>query len=351
MTQPVATKAAEKRRKEQAQSRPQEMDTRRSQPGPYDGILALQRDAGNQAVSEWIESKTGELAQADKGTEAPRSKPSRGLGLPWNYGDYKLFEANSHGIRFLVGIDASMQELISSTIPAIAEQIADDNKQINDAAYQVKTCIIGPTTSRFALYQDTPVLMLHPSDADRSTVTHEMGHALFYYLAVRSATRSVDAVKAKSFRLRIADIYSRLGNTKDVRLVGADGTERTEKAGYWMVDPSQWNPGSRSEHPWQNPDEFFASAQEAYQIDREALLKTIERFAGQDDAVREPANELIGLLDASVATRKPPSSGLPKARGAKAEQALESDKSVSKVEDTIGGSPVLEWLLNPETRP
>ncbi len=358
-------KATKNRNTVRAEKLSPEQDQHFDLTGPIADIIALQHNSGNQAISDLLQPNSGALAQADKDvitsrtpnddllqkTPAPRSKIAELLDLPWSYGNYSLFEINSSGIQFLVGIDATDEKTIREIIPVLAKQIADDNKLINDASYQVKTCIISPTTTRFALYNDALVLMLHPPEADPGTVSHEMGHALFFYLAARSATKSEDASKAKNFRLQVAYIYRQLGNTKDITVVGAEGKEKTMKAGYWIVDPSQWKPGGRFEHPQENPDEFFASAKEAYQMDRAALVERIDKFSEQDSRVREPAKELVSLLDAFLATGKLPQKGLPKERKGLAEQALEKEQKVSKVEDTLSGRPVLEWLLNPDKRP
>src|SRR5205085_1223660 len=111
------------------------------------------------------------------------AKPATGLGLPWTHGDVTLFEATDSGIRVLAGVKASSEKTIRAVIPSITKRIATDNALIKDAAFQVKTCFIVPTSTRFALFKGDPVLMLDPSDADSSTTAHEMGHAVFHYLA------------------------------------------------------------------------------------------------------------------------------------------------------------------------
>lgn len=238
-----------------------------------------------------------------------KAQGTGGLALPWKHGDSSLFEETSAGIR-------------------------------------VMTCFIAPTTTRFALWEGKPVLMLDPTEARRQTAAHEMGHAIFYYLEKRAESKEADAARAGNFRLKIADIYARLANTKEAT-VGED----VIAAGLWIADPSQWSPGSAKEHPWQDADEFFASAKAAFQINRKGFEKTIARFKKIDPAVGPPAKELIALLDAFFTKGDLPSKGLPEARATAARKELERISGVSKVEDTAGTSPLLYWLIHPEKRP
>ncbi|MCI0337072.1 MAG: DUF4157 domain-containing protein [Acidobacteria bacterium] len=275
-------------------------------------------------------------------------KPSGSTpSLPWKHGDHSLFEETKEGIRFLVGVSSSdTEKAVRGAIPSIAKQIATDNKRINDSAFQVKTCFIVSTTTRFALHNGDPVLMLDPADANVDTVAHEMGHAIFHYLSARGESKEPDATKAKNFRLRISDIYLRLASTKEF----TEGDE-THPAGLWIVDPSQWKPGSKKEHPWDDPDEFFASAKEAYQRDLAGLKKSIARFKKFDSKVGAPADELIALLDAFLGAGKLPSKGLSETRATKAEEELKRTTRVSKVEDTVMRGTLLQWLLDPDSRP
>jgi hypothetical protein len=283
---------------------------------------------------------------------APRRAPMTELDLPWAQGDLTLFEVTVSGIRVLAGVNATKEKTIRAVIPSIAKQIANANALIGDPAFQVKLCFIVPTTTRFALFGGIPVLMLDPtSEADSTTAAHEMGHAIFHYLTARSISGAPDASKAENFLLRIAAIYHQLANTKMHTAKAPDGHEETHAVGHWIVDPSQWKPGSKFEHPWDDPDEFFASAKEAYQADRAGLSRTIARFTKIDSKVGIPAKQLLDLLDAFLGKGNLPTTGLPKAEKGTAVDELMRVTAVSRVEDTvIAGSP-LDLLLNPDDRP
>jgi hypothetical protein len=267
------------------------------------------------------------------------------LQLPWKHGDYSLFEEKSAGIRFLAAMGTDKEKSIRTLIPAIGKRIAADNATIQ-ASSRVTICIIAPTTTRFALWQGKPVLMIDPSDAGEETVAHEMGHAIFEALKGQAESKTKDAAKARNFRLSVADIYARLSQTKDFTEGNA-----THPAGLWIADPSQWIPGGKSEHPWDDPDEFFASAKAAYQINHKGFEGAIAKFKKFDPAVGAPAQELLALLDAFFKKRALPSKGLPEVRASAAETELERGTGVSKVEDTVMSDTPLDWLLNPGNRP
>jgi len=218
-----------------------------------------------------------------------KGEGSGDLKLPWKHGDYSLFEEKSSGIRFLMAGESGKEDTYRAPISDIAKQIAADNARIKDTAFEVLTCIVAPTTTRFALLYGKPTLMLEPKDENVETAAHEMGHAIFYYLEKRAETKEKDAPTAANFRSRIADIYLRLSQTKEF----ASKEGASLPAGLWIADPSQWKPGSAQEHPSQDADEFFASAKESYQVGREGFERAIREMVKVDPDVKSPADELL----------------------------------------------------------
>lgn len=279
--------------------------------------------------------------QADEKPAAPGD-----LELPWKHGDYSLFEEKGSGIRFLVAASNDREPDIRNAIAGIGARVAEDNLTIKNPSSRVTTIIVAPTTTRFALWNGKPVLALDLFDVNMETAAHEMGHAIFYALKNRAESKSKDAAKAGNFRLLIADIYARLSQTQDFT-----DDDKTHPAGLWIADPSQWLPGGAREHPWQDPDEFFASAKEAYQVNRKGFESAIAKFTKIDSKVKAPADELLTLLDSFFKKGSLPAKEVPKARAATAKAELEGETGVSKIEDTSASSPLLEWLLNPGTRP
>ena len=273
---------------------------------------------------------------------------SKGVGdleLPWKHGDYSLFEETSAGIRFLVGVSGDKEGEIRREIPAISKQMSADNSRIDDPASRVMVCFVVSTTTRFALWQGIPALMLDLPDANVEAAAHEMGHAIFYFLEGRAKSPEKGAAKADNLRLLVADIYVRLSQTKAF----TEGSE-THAAGLWIADPSQWGSGGAAEHPWRDPDEFFASAKEGFQLHRKGFENAIDRFKKFDPAVGKPAKELLALLDAFLAKGRLPSKALPEAPAAAAKAELERATGVSKVEAVMPDT-LLDWLLNPGNRP
>ena len=329
----------------------------RYQPGTSGGDRLLAHELTHVMQQQGTSAPTVQCdkeKKADKKRrkESPKPSPAQAktrsaLELPWEHGDYTFFEDESSGIQFLVGIAREQRAAIEAIIPGIGKRIADDNKLVKDPAMQVKTVIIAPTTTRYAHLNGVPVLMLDPSHVQVPTAAHEMGHGVFHYLKERGSSKEKDAAGASAFRLKMGDIYARLSATKEVEIDGL-----TVAAGLWIADPSQWSPGSAKEHPWQDPDEFFASAKAAFQTDRKGLEASIAKFGKIDPAVKAPAKELLALLESFLGKGKlPAKAGLSAERAKTAQAELERETGVSKAEETIMPGSLLDWLLHPANRP
>lgn len=302
-------------------------------------VESAQRTVGNAAVQQLLR-RTPDAKPPNAGNDTFRSERQ----------GFVFFGTQSDGIRFLIGVPIDKEGTLRTAIPALGKQIAKDNAPVKDPALQVTTCIITNTSSRLALWKNRPTVLINHIEADAETVAHEMGHAIFYYLEQRAQTKEADAKPAGNFRIAVADIYTRLSNTKIVtkkvhnREGGAIKEEELDQpAGLWIVDPSQWRSGNQSlrEHPWDDPDEFFGSAKAAYQIDRKGLDKAIERFKKIDPSVEAPMKDLLALMDAlftksqlpSTALSGQQSGGAGTARETAAIQALKSVNPPSDVEN------------------
>lgn len=362
-----------------ADSRPitEEHDQQLAGPGVA-RVIALQRAVGNRAVAHALTiEQRQELSQpgpepagqdrrldtpavqrapddevADKGgqppTKAGKSPPKDAgsdLKLPWSWGDYTAFELMSSGIRFLVAVGKTRQSAAKSAIPQLASRIAADNAAIADSARRVTTCFITSATTRFAYWGGKAVLMLDPADADVPTVAHEMGHAVLdSMMQAGASTKKTTAAATTSIPDRVADLYLRLRDTR----VPADSTVAV---GLMMVDPSEWSPGAKSEHPWENADEFFASAKAAYQVNKKGLTASIKKATRADKSVGPLAAELLALLDAVFGKGKLPTGVLPKDRSAAATTELGRVKQATQIADSVAVYPQLGWLIDPASRP
>ncbi len=301
--------------------------------GAHTRLLELQATVGNHTVVQLL-----------------RIQRSPDDSLPWRHDGSTLFEVTASGIHFLVGLrdKPDREKAIRGVIGSIGTRIAADNAVIKDAAFQVTTCFIVPTSTRFALLAGKGALLLAPEDANLETAAHEMGHAVFYYLRNRAGTQEKDASGAASVRLQVGDIFARLSDTKVTRGKGKDAEELP--AGLWIADPSQWDPGQKEEHPQADPDEFFASAKAGLQVFPDGFKKAIARYSKIDPAVAAPARDLVSLL-AAVMKGELPMQTLADARQKAASDALKREKSVGDVEDSVVLSPLLNYLVHPESRP
>jgi hypothetical protein len=308
-----------------------------------DGVRRLQRAPDDEAEGGKVPDPAARHTKASGGGD---------LELPWTWGDYRALEVTSSGIRFLIALGETQVAAARAVVPALAARISADNTAIADPARRVRTCFITPATTRFTYWGGRPVLLIDPADADVGTAAHEMGHAIFDALSLQGA-RKPAAGAAPSARppptpapVRIADLYLRLKATK----VPADSTV---PVGLMMVDPSEWAGGAAGEHPWQDADEFFASAKAAYQTNRTGLAASIARAAKADPAVGPLGKELLALLPVLLGGRALPPVRLPQDRASAAVTDLARVKPVAPVEQSAAGSayPLLGWLLDPDSRP
>lgn len=321
-------------------------------------LIELQRAVGNRAVGAALMPL--QRAPGDKVPVKDKKSPSKDEGadlkLPWAWGDWTAFELTSSGIRFLAAVGKQQESAVKAAVSKLAPRIVADNAVIADSARKVMTCFITPGTTRFAYWGTKAVLLLDPADADVPTVAHEMGHAVLDALmqAGASAGKGGSAgggadPKAKApatvtVPARVADLYLRLQDTKTAK-------DSSASVGLLMVDPSEWSPGAKSEHPWQDADEFFASAKAAYHVNRKGLEASIARATKVDKAVGPLAKELLALLDAVFGKAKMPTAVLPADRSSAAAAELGRVKSASQIMDSVALYPQLGWLVDPKTRP
>ncbi len=298
-----------------------------------------------QGGKHLIAHEVAHALQQDSRTISRKAIPDD-LKLPCEWGDYS-FEDNRIGdIRILVAMATADRKSLPP-LAKIAAQIQKDNKAIPDVKFQVKTCIFAYTTTRFALYQGEPVLMIDPAKeyANVETISHEMGHAVYHYLSHNKTEKVNKTIKSEDWLINLADIFLQL---KGITLNAGTPDEITAN---WLVDPSMWNPGANKEHPT-DMDEFHASAKAAYQHNKKLLKAVFAKYGKQDKNLPELGRRLLELLnflyDGSKLT-------LPKKMGsadADIETHIKGIGEPSKVEDTLssGLNTILRKLLDPDDR-
>jgi len=290
--------------------------------------------------------------QRDKDKKPAALKPD----FEKHHGDYYLAGYTIKGVTIRLGIGETDRARVEPNLVGIADAINEANQANSDPAFKVKICAISYATTRFTTYKRQPILSLAPDDANRETARHELGHATFDYLRAMQNTKS----PFRDTALSIAEIYERLAATKPVKATERSldfesgkvkDVEKERPAGLWIADPPQWKhgPGARSEHPWGDADEMFASAREAFLEDREGFAASIKRFAKLDPKVDQPASQLLAMLDA-LSKGKAPESIRPSQA---AKNALSNIPSATPTEATLDSAlnDTLRWALDPATWP
>jgi hypothetical protein len=282
----------------------------------------------------------------------PGKTPALTPDLEVRHGDWLIARFHVKSVQFPVTVGVAEMPRIVAAIPAIAAAIEEANARISDQAFRVATCAIASATTRFTTLAGKPVLVLDAKNADAATARHELGHATFHYLR-QIPDGSKNPLRGSA--LAVTDIFLRLAATKPVKAskVSSDGTpsEQELPAGLWIADPPQWS-GARklpSEHPWDDADEFFASAREGYLVDRRGLEAAVARFTKLDPAVRVPAAQLLATLGALTGGKAPPKVS----PGPDAAKELGRIPQAGAVEDTLDSiiNDTLRWALDPTTIP
>jgi len=288
-----------------------------------------------------------------QGTQS-KKKPGKTKGraaLPkaakeWTHGDTYIGWYAIDNIEIRAGLRTDDKDKTRKDLSKIASAVTRMNKFISDPANRVALVVIADTTSRFTSYQGKPVVALDRSEhVDAPSATHEMGHAVFADL--RSQITGDDT--SNDAALVITDIFLKLANTKLMKTKTASGDELELPAGLLMVDPSQWSPGSASEHPWQDADEFFASALKAYVLNPKGLEKAIAKAKKRDSTIGPLAKELLAVLKDVSEGKKVKRTNI----SDDARDELNRIPAAGKLEDVLGSSvrPVLTWTMDPTTIP
>ncbi len=221
-----------------------------------------------------------------------------------------VFQTTVNGVTvrfFLTKGELDKEKAIAANLAAMTAQIKKLNAVLAGRVFAVTQLFIwtGATTG-FRLILGTPTIYLDSTYAvagDMGPVTHEMGHAIAYsYL--QTSTAKADPKQSERLRAMlqaVAGIYLSLGDTKKEKLgklgAGLPGQEeRLVPLGHLMVDPSNWSKKTKPEHPWDNYEEFFASAFEGFLLNRRGLESSIARFGKRDRAIAGPARQLLRLL-------------------------------------------------------
>jgi hypothetical protein len=210
-----------------------------------------------------------------------------------------------------------------------------------------------PSSAGYRTHQGKGLMVLDEESFEKGTfadtIAHEGAHAIFEFHATAGGGKAAARVPAP-LALRVADLFARLASTTLVPeptgkfdpKAPPPVKDGAQPAGHIMVSDTLW--AGTGGHPWQNADEFFASAYGGF-LRAPALLKASIAFYAKVDARIAPlASELLELLGKVGkpkelgALKRPP-------KPAAAEQEL---ARVSPPPELRSGG---QWLLDPSTMP
>lgn len=194
---------------------------------------------------------------------------------------------------------------------AAAKQAAVLNGKITDSTYSLRTSVIAISkgaNSAFRVFGGQGVLVIKQEDSWEGTIAHEGSHGIFAFHLGDRVPKGAPDLLAKG----VAELFLELQNTAPVSLPSApfdakhlpplkdDGKTTTHPAGLVMVADTLWAGGGG--HPWDNADEFFASAFGMYQ--QKSLFDQIVRHYGKADPKIPPLAKKLSALLAAVGDPK-----------------------------------------------
>jgi hypothetical protein len=307
-----------------------------------------------QIIGEVVDGVTvrAELSYHELGIEAPVD-PKSEFGTA-SMTDLQFLSCGNRAFPKLQQVGAAMK--------AVAKQVAAVNAAIPAGSpWRVDLALIVNEASRLHFADGKALLVISQTDfkaAGPETAAHEASHAVFESHS-HPDPKKPDALAPDAFALRFADLYLRLAKTPAVPLpqepfkkqrppLKGDGSGKEHPAGLVMVTDSLWSGGASTEgHPWEGPDEFFASAFGAFVRDPKLLGQMIDHYAPLDASIKSGGAELLTLLKAA---KDPKASQALKAPAeAEAKSATEAirqrESQASTIKERLGA------ILDPEALP
>jgi hypothetical protein len=305
-------------------------------------------------IGEVVDGVTvrAELSYRDLGIEAPVDPKS------------EFGTATMTDLQFLSCGNRSFPRLkaVGDAIRAVAKRVAAVNGAIPAGSpWRVDLALIVNEASRLHFADGKALLVISHTDFERAgpeTAAHEAAHAVFESHS-HPDPKHPDALAPDAFALRLADLFLRLARTPPVSLPSAPFGKRKpplkggdggpeQPAGLVMVTDSLWSGGAGTEgHPWDGPDEFFASAFGAFVSEPKLLAQMIDHYAPLDASIKSGGAELLKLLAAvkdpkAAQAVKPPAAAQQK----DATDAIRRRESpASTIKERLGA------ILHPETLP
>ena len=300
----------------------------KQQKPPWDGVWI-----GNAAI-------VGEVTGSTAPVRIFLSYEDLGITKLPEYQTYHCNEDRSKKVKKMV---ATMRK-VAAEVDAINPLIPTTSKA------RIALVAITNETSGFRFANGRGLIVIKTSGDWVDTAAHEAGHALLDHHRLFGGAKGKGA---GTLALRVGDLFVRLEATKPVPVPEKKFNKKSppplkgdgRPAGLVMVTDSLWS-GSGG-HPWDDPDEFFASAFGAFRRDEKLLRTIVKHYTKADAAIEALSLELFGILqaaaDAEAVGKLTPLST--SARPA-AEQAL---GRIRETPDFSQAGGTVAYLLDPDT--
>jgi hypothetical protein len=309
----------------------------------------------------------GEVVESGVTVRAARSYGQLGISAPVDPKS-KFGTSTMTDLQFMACSGKSFASLsgLPDRMRLVAKPFAATNRLLaKDSPFRVELVLIATEASRLHFVDGKSLVTMSQDDFDNAgpeTAAHEASHALFDS-HTNTDRKDPTALAPDTFSLRFADLFARLAATTAVPiptepfakakppLAGA-AASAVAPAGLVMVADVLWQKTSAAhlsaDHPWDRPEELFASAHGAFVTDKKVLAKLIDYYAGADSSIKSLGKELLDLLAAVEDSKRLGALrplGDPKKEAAATTSLRPPVSGPSTVKDRLGA------ILNPETLP
>lgn len=189
-----------------------------------------------------------------------------------------------------------------------AANLAADLNSRTPSGFPLKTAVVAISRGANSSFRESGgqgVIVVKQEEPWEDTIAHEGAHGIFASHLGEPRTALAPDPLAKG----ITELFLALKNTPPVSMATRrfdpkrlpslkdDGKTAGRPAGHVMVMDMLWaQKGSSPGHPWDNADEFFASAFGAFQQDRPLFEQILAHYGKVDAAIPPLARKLLALL-------------------------------------------------------
>jgi hypothetical protein len=315
--------------------------------GPVPPILAYPPQTHTPWNQVWLGHPgiIGEILERDIRVRIYRDYSQIGLKV------VKDYQCGIHPVKGLPDLAAKMK--------LAAKKAADLNQRITQGARQrVTLIVITNGTTGYREFNNKGTIVLDEKDFTskemENTIAHETSHGIFeFHIAYQDPQKRT----SDNLALQVADLFLRLGKTVQVPIptdlftkhlppLKDDGSTTLKPAGHLIVFDTLWS--GTGGHPWENVDEFFASAYAAFTQQSDLLKQIIEYYAKADLKVKTLGAELIELL-----SKVAKSENYSKLKRPSNIQAAQAEIARVHPPPDIANSPFgqIDWLTDPTKMP